>query len=149
MTAHAMCNMQDLIRLEFYCKTFLAIAIPMQVLLLCSNCAHFHDWETPQNHYVQLVCLSCLCHCSHADHCFIPLQWVSWLCHILTWQFVHVPCYYYSSIMLKCFWLQLFPYYAQHNGFKPRSNTLFTSQYMCCPAYGYHAQVSKCFQGSG
>ena len=45
MTAQ-MCNMQDLIRPEFYCETFHAIAIiPMQVLLLSSNCAHFHNWE--------------------------------------------------------------------------------------------------------
>ena len=38
--------------------------------------------KTPQNHYVQLeigVCLSCLCHCPHADHCFTHFSAMSQL----------------------------------------------------------------------
>ena len=82
-----------------YCYSILeffhAIAIiPIQVLLLCSYCAHFiTNCDT-------VVCLSPApsrseCHCPHAGHCFTHFSMLGelsppyWLADM--WRFVHVP----------------------------------------------------------
>ena len=124
---------------------FHAIAfISMHVLLLCSNYAHFSRlrntskplctmsrtyklWHWRPSLLALHPCChygwsESLCYCPHTGCCFTcffessQLTLPYWFAAM--WWFAHVPCYY-SSIMLKRFGFQIFPYYAQHNQLEP------------------------------
>ena len=126
---------------------FPAIAIiPMQVLLVCSNYAHFiilRKHLKLEGGQASLLLVSISPHSPSSLLSLIVKMWLSWCWSLFsqltlsslfatTWQFAHAPCCYFG-IMRRCFWLATIPYCAQHNRSKPNfyKSYLYETHSLC------------------